>query len=253
MVIYRLQPLDKLSKIDFIARKIDPYDESICVVSDSIAKIDKFTSGFENEAELKKFFMLDPNENLYIYYKQNGTRTTRLMYAKDDALKPFIDEENINVREDTPYFKNLLLSVLKGSSNKRYMDFIEKNGFIPKHLLELLEDYNKATTYDDQMQLIKRISHDLSNYKALRNLYIGTKTYEKAFNVNQHNNKQEDVEILDIDTSMPNKTEDDYMDEMERELYELYLRGGMDELMYHTNGMIPTRVLNKINEDAKTR
>ncbi len=254
MAKYRLEPLNKLEKlIELGAMGINPS----CIVTTKIAELDKITSKYNDEEEfkeeLKKFFELEPNEKVYIWYMQEGRRTTRPMYKTDEAMLPFIEEESVYVSKDTPHFQRLFLQVLKAASKERYMDFMEKNGFIQPHMLRLMKEYNLADTYDNQKQLASRIGDDLTSYKALRNMYIGTKTYEKWVNdqIEEATRLNEiNEEYKDADLTSPEYI---YLNEMEQDLYEVYKRGGLDEVRELTEGNVPINLMKKINAESKRR
>lgn len=252
MTKYMLSPLLKMQGI-----KLDGLNtNSHTVVSDTLAKIDDFTSYFNDEEELKnylkKFFKLDDDEKLYIYYEyKKQEKRLPILYAKDASFIDYAEEREINVWPGTEHFKKDYRKFLDSSKNEKYLDFMYENGFMYVDLYECLKQYRYYLNSDSineeenrvKSELEEKIRNYLINYKTLRNLYIGTQKYRKF--------------ILHSDPIIP-KVDNPYMEE-EQEIYstqeeqneaDIY-RYASDEEIEEFGDMIPENVKKRIEADYR--
>ena len=129
--------------------------------------------------------------------------------------------------------------MLRCSINKPdYIEYLYKNGYINDHLYNRLAQYrlNRHMKYTKLEMLLTSIIRDLSSYKVIRNIYIGTKRYQNK---------------IDIPMEVPKKEieEDKYLNDNEKYQFDIFLHGGEEEL-YKTfdKEEISEKVLKKITD-----
>lgn len=230
---YSLAAFDPKTKKE-VLMAINLNDEGIYEISDGKSKlaiIDGYTMQFKDEEaliyDLIDRGILDRDVKLKIRYKNKGNRETPVLYSTDTGIKPFVDElvsknnDTIStVANDTEYFNKLYNRMLRCSINKpEYIKFLYEKGYINDHLYNRLEAYklNKYTKYASIEQLLTSIVKDLSSYKVIRNIYIGTKRYKAG-------------DMQPMEPAIKKEDENSYLDENEKNQLDLYLHGGEDEL-----------------------
>ena len=243
MVIYRLQPLDKLSKINLEAHNSYEYDEPNRFISKTLPDIDILTMQFADAEELKKYFKLG-NSDCYIWYNYKGENKLELLYASDVPMRNYTLEDSIYVSSETEYFKKDLEALLNSASKTKYINFLHDNGYMNDYLYKKLNAYKDLyePRNNDSINLKQTLTDDIkkhiTNYTVLRNLYFGTKEYKNAFSINKN---------IDV---KPVETEKKYMDDSARMVYDTFMRGDMEEL-YEFDDIIPENVRKKIEEQEQ--
>ena len=277
MVTYKLRPLNVLRTIVNLEGKDI---EANVFVTNNIAIIDEFMSRFNDSKEaieeLRKYFEIQ--DGLYIYYENGGPRTSRVLYESDKYFMPYIDdvkkrESKATVSTETKQFKSDFERLLKSASNSRYMKFLYDNNFISEYLYTRLLQYADVMgtysndDFDHKKVLIEKIKANVSNYKQLRDLYVGTRIYEKVYHLNKdrvNDSSFKDDDISDLrDYMHPSIVVSDeelkeasaheepiYLDEQEQDLYDAYMHGGEEELMLYTD-FVPENVRKKIMYQEK--
>ncbi len=247
MTKYRFAPIGRLSKINFDALDIDVN----WVVTDIIANIDSFTSSFNDEEEIKSYLKeyLRLSNNLFIYYEKDGIPyTTRVITNKDESFVPYIKDalENGNPRyvsTETHMFKEDLRRLLQSAKNERYVAYLHDNEYISDYLYNKLLSYREAKGEEEKI-IIEKIKKNISNYKTLRTLYIGTRAYENAFNLNKdRKGVQDDVivtgeELYEVFQPLENEelfyktniSQPKHFDDDQTNIARAYSEGGMDEV-----------------------
>ena len=279
MVTYKLRPLNVLRTIVNLEGK-DIEENTNTFVTNNIAVIDEFMSQFNDSKEaieeLRKYFEIQGG--LYIYYENGGPRASRVLYGSDKYFTPYIDdvkkrEFKATVSTETKQFKSDFEKLLKSASNSRYMKFLYDNNFISEYLYTRLLQYADVMgtysndDFDHKKVLVEKIKANVSNYKQLRDLYVGTRIYEKVYHLNKDRvnaSSFKDDDISDLrDYMYPSIVVSDeelkeasvheepiYLDEQEQDLYDAYMHGGEEELMLYTD-FVPENVRKKIMYQEK--
>lgn len=214
-----------------------------------LSAIDKYTMQFKDSDELKYNLLdigiIDGDANLYIRYEQDGPRKTPILYSGNEKMEPFTDELSTYVSSDTIYFKKLLNQLLKSSKNSIYLDYMNRFGYINEYIYRKLLDYkdNNALSYSDLEFIREKIAKQLTSYKIIRDIYIGTKRYQMKKEIpNEGNNI-----ILPV-----GEVERYRLDEAEQSMMDIFLKGGEEELYsLYDKEQISDKVLRKINEYHK--
>ena len=246
---YQLEPLSKLTEIDFYALDLNP----ICTISTRLPEIDFDTMKYSEE-DFREYFRLK-DEDLYIWYNYNGKRTINLVYKEDTALMPYTNELSVNVSTNSSYFLNDLNALIKSASNERYINYLLENNYMPSELHKRLFDFKdiqtgkvKGTNQDYAIAL-EKLKKCFSSYKIIRDMYVGTQEYKKTF-YGEKPKENIDTEVVHINTD---EVANDRLNEVERDLYDVYEKGGIDEVMMLTEGYVPSNVMAKIEENEKKR
>ena len=153
----------------------------------TLAEIDKYTMQFNdiNELEYDLFNrdIINTDVMLYIEYKESHkvgdeiieNRQTDILYAADKGLKPFTDELATYVNEYSDYFGKFYNEVVY-NKDINWWKFLNEYGYISDTLYGYLLDGRR---YDVNSLLQRELVKQLTNYKTIRNIYIGTKKYNK--------------------------------------------------------------------------
>lgn len=163
----------------------------------TLAEIDKYTMQFENidelETDLFNRNIIDVDVMFFIEYKQkhkyNGRdvqkRQTDVLYASDSWMKPFTDELSTYVNEYSEHFGKFYQEML--DIDFKCLKFLYEYGYVSKTLYTSLYDAKRFKMSDLETRELK---NQLTNYKTIRNIHIGTKKfknniYEYEGNINR--------------------------------------------------------------------
>ena len=151
----------------------------------TLAEIDKYTMQFndinELEYDLYNKDVIDADVMIFIEYKEKHeyqgedieNRQTDVLYAEDSEMKPFTDELSTYVNEYSNHFYKFYNDIL--NSNTERLKYLYDYGYITKTLYTCLNDFKK---YGMNNLLQSELVKQLTNYKTIRNIYIGTKKYK---------------------------------------------------------------------------
>lgn len=152
----------------------------------TLAEIDKYTMQFndinELEYDLYNKNVIDADVMIFIEYKEKHeyqgedieNRQTDILYAEDSEMKPFTDELSTYVNEYSNHFGKFYKKVVDNKDTE-WWKFLNKYGYISDTLYGYLLDGRK---YRIDSLLQRELVKQLTNYKTIRNIYLGTKKYK---------------------------------------------------------------------------
>ena len=188
----------------------------------TLAEIDKYTMQFNDINELERDLfsndIINVDVMLYIEYKEshevNGeiipNRQTDILYAADKGLKPFTDELSTYVNEYTDYFAKFYKEVVD-NKDTNWWKYLNQYGYISDTLYGYLLDGRR---YGMNNLLQRELVKQLTNYKTIRNIYLGTKKYnKKEYSYEGEINTTVGTEIAEMNSEIDDMV-DEFMESM---------------------------------------
>ena len=164
----------------------------------TLPEIDKYTMQFNDINELERDLfergIIDADVAIFVEYKQkhdfNGetieNSQTDILYKEDyEAMKHFTDQLSTNVNSYTEEFATFYKRVVDNKDTE-WWAFLHKYGYMSDILYENLVERRKPNSNINESRLVNL----LTNYKAIRSIYIGTKKY-----IAKKNNFESDINL----------------------------------------------------------
>lgn len=151
----------------------------------TLPEIDKYTMQFndinELEYDLYNRDVINSDVMLFIEYKEKYEykgevkeyRQTDILYAGDSELKPFTDELSTYVNEYSNHFYKFYNDITNAGIDR--LKYLNNYGYISDTLFKAITD---ARRYGMDQLLQRELVKQLTNYKTIRNIYIGTKKFK---------------------------------------------------------------------------
>lgn len=194
-----------------------------------LSTIDKGTTKFNNEKELLMYFkeagyINSINASVYIEYKSKGNKRLEIAYSDASEIAYFSPRASTYVDENDPKFQKFLNKFLENMKKGTFYRFIFDYGYMSKYYVKSkIDDYiygyempNFSASQSDFIK--KKIAKELSRYKLLRGLVIGTNDYYK---LKQDKSLQEEPE------------ENRLVETSDEEINWVFNRGGYEALFNH--------------------
>ena len=154
----------------------------------TLTEIDAYTTLFESSFDLmnrlNSIGYNFHNSHFFIEYHYNHQRKkTNLIYSDQELLRQFaINNLGKNtVKCDITFNRYLYSLTEEASEDPELLKYLRANNYISEWLKQNIEEYNVYKSIDMEMAHINisRIKKELKSYKAIRDIEIGKKEYEK--------------------------------------------------------------------------
>lgn len=233
-----------MSRYSLIAQNMDTNEKRVIGVKEydekthengyktkvNLATIDKYTLLFDNEEQLIGYLnskgITSLNSMLYIEYQNNGIKKLPVLYNEYKELSHYANYGKSNVPTSDIELDKLVNRLLYNvSKDSEYFSFLVNNKCLNKYLEEHINDYlikNQGIKLErnNALFLKQKIFSNMTGYKVIRGIVVGTKQYYEDLNPIMDTDK-EDIEYSNLT-------------EQQREFYndmlEKFKIGGYEEL-----------------------
>ena len=235
--------------------------------------IDRRTTDFEDYRQLGNYlyeerqinFQVTSPKAIYIEYQSNGPRKLDVAYKNDKQIRSFSHKmhqtlkNNINKGIENPIekyidqqdheFNSCLDQFLSSIQKAQFYRFITSNqSYLNPKLKEKLDEHYVYTAKPDLLYTKKLISKEISRYKTLRGILIGTRNYHQfKMKVEPQNKEKMEKETNNQNWDTTKSTASSELEEMILNVYEteghegLFNRFDLDQIY-----SLPQSTLKKI-------